>query len=146
MRISDWSSDVCASDLTALTIAAAVLLTALILYALQHLTQEIRYRDLLAAIHRTSPGRVLIAVLATAASFVALSGYDFSSLRYVGASVKPRVVMLTSFVAYALGNTVGLGVLTGGAEIGRAQVCAPVTNAHIVCRLLLAKKNTYKKL
>src|SRR3546814_19990449 len=80
---------------TALTIAAAVLLTALILYALQHLTQEIRYRDLLAAIHRTSPGRVLIAVLATAASFVALSGYDFSSLRYVGASVKPRVVMLT---------------------------------------------------
>src|SRR3546814_17371240 len=94
MRISDWSSDVCSSDL---------------------LTQEIRYRDLLAAIHRTSPGRVLIAVLATAASFVALSGYDFSSLRYVGASVKPRVVMLTSFVAYALGNTVGLGVLTGGA-------------------------------
>src|SRR3546814_14846879 len=74
MRISDWSSDVCSSDL---------------------LTQEIRYRDLLAAIHRTSPGRVLIAVLATAASFVALSGYDFSSLRYVGASVKPRVVMLT---------------------------------------------------
>src|SRR3546814_7383253 len=50
---------------TALTIAAAVLLTALILYALQHPTQEIRYRDLLAAIHRTSPGRVLIAVLAT---------------------------------------------------------------------------------
>src|SRR3546814_2002758 len=121
MRISDWSSDVCASDLTALTIAAAVLLTALILYALQHLTQEIRYRDLLAAIHRTSPGRVLIAVLATAASFVALSGYDFSSLRYVGASVKPRVVMLTSFVAYALGNTVGLGVLTGGAVRMRSE-------------------------
>src|SRR3546814_4065189 len=24
-------------------------------------------------------------------------------------------------------------------EIGRAQVCTPVTNAHLVCRLLLAK-------
>src|SRR3546814_4709436 len=26
-------------------------------------------------------------------------------------------------------------------EIGRAQVCTPVTNAHLVCRLLLEKKN-----
>src|SRR3546814_10563781 len=27
-----------------------------------------------------------------------------------------------------------------GREIGRAHVCTPVTNAHLVCRLLLAKK------
>src|SRR3546814_1345053 len=26
------------------------------------------------------------------------------------------------------------------AQIGRAHVCTPVTNAHLVCRLLLAKK------
>src|SRR3546814_8332903 len=28
-------------------------------------------------------------------------------------------------------------------EIGRAHVCTPVTNAHLVCRLLLAKKISY---
>src|SRR3546814_1081433 len=28
------------------------------------------------------------------------------------------------------------------AEIGRAHVCTPVTNAHLVCRLLLEKKKT----
>src|SRR3546814_1272551 len=28
-------------------------------------------------------------------------------------------------------------------EIGRAHVCTPVTNAHLVCRLLLEKKNRY---
>lgn len=100
---------------TGLTVVAAIVLTALILYALQHLTREIRYADLLAAIHRTSTTRILLAIAATAASFLTLSGYDFSSLRYVGAMVKPRVVVLTSFIAYALGNTVGLGVLTGGA-------------------------------
>src|SRR3546814_9548635 len=27
-----------------------------------------------------------------------------------------------------------------GLEIGRAHVCTPVTNAHLVCRLLLEKK------
>src|SRR3546814_4698355 len=26
-------------------------------------------------------------------------------------------------------------------EIGRAHVCTPVTNAHLVCRLLLEKQN-----
>src|SRR3546814_5043283 len=38
-------------------------------------------------------------------------------------------------------------VLTTGhgdirSEIGRAHVCTPVTNAHIVCRLLLANTNS----
>src|SRR3546814_8098132 len=30
----------------------------------------------------------------------------------------------------------------GGFEIGRAHVCTPVTNAHLVCRPLLEKKKT----
>src|SRR3546814_6058549 len=32
------------------------------------------------------------------------------------------------------------GAVCGSAEIGRAHVCTPVTNAHLVCRLLLEKK------
>src|SRR3546814_6537370 len=28
--------------------------------------------------------------------------------------------------------------------IGRAHVCTPVTNAHLVCRILLEKKKTHK--
>src|SRR3546814_8584931 len=30
-------------------------------------------------------------------------------------------------------------------KIGRAHVCTPVTNAHLVCRLLLAQKNHNRK-
>src|SRR3546814_10371900 len=33
----------------------------------------------------------------------------------------------------------------GKAQIGRAHVCTPVTNAHLVCRLLLEKKNRHYK-
>src|SRR3546814_9216050 len=33
-----------------------------------------------------------------------------------------------------------VGVDADVAEIGRAHVCTPVTNAHLVCRLLLEKK------
>lgn len=100
---------------TAGTVLAAVVLTALIIYALQRLTQQIRYADLLSAIRGTPRSGIFLAMLATAASFLALSGYDFSSLTYVGGKVRARIVVLTSFIAYALGNTVGLGVLTGGA-------------------------------
>src|SRR3546814_6573561 len=35
--------------------------------------------------------------------------------------------------------------LAGAAEIGSAHVCTPVTNAHLVCRLLLEKKKTKQK-
>src|SRR3546814_9502525 len=33
----------------------------------------------------------------------------------------------------------------GHIKIGRAHVLTPVTNAHLVCRLLLEKKKTYHK-
>src|SRR3546814_5918151 len=35
--------------------------------------------------------------------------------------------------------------LSGGRQIGRAHVCTPVTNAHLVCRLLLEKKKKNNK-
>src|SRR3546814_1406711 len=39
------------------------------------------------------------------------------------------------------GSVVRRGVRSGRREIGRAHVWTPVTNAHLVCRLLLEKKN-----
>src|SRR3546814_8699562 len=43
-----------------------------------------------------------------------------------------------------LTDPIEISVARRNTEIGRAHVCTPVTNAHLVCRLLLAKKkNTY---
>ena len=95
--------------------AAVVLITALLVETIHHFLAELSYAELVAAIRATDPKSLVYAVLATLVSFVALTGYDASSLRYVGAKVSYRVAAETSFIAYALGNTVGLGVLTGGA-------------------------------
>ncbi|HSI60894.1 MAG TPA: phosphatidylglycerol lysyltransferase domain-containing protein, partial [Ideonella sp.] len=62
----------------------------------------------------------------TALSYLALTGYDASALRYAGASVGRGTVLLTSYVAYALGNTIGLGPLTGGAVRMRLYAAAGV--------------------
>src|SRR3546814_2178261 len=41
------------------------------------------------------------------------------------------------------GGGIYLAVLRHRLQIGRAHVGTPVTNAHLVCRLLLEKKNNY---
>jgi len=95
--------------------AGAVVLVGLLAFAFKGLWQEISYDEVVAAVRGVDPQDLALALLATAVSYLALSGYDHSSLRYVGATVPYRTVAQTSFIAYALTNTIGLGVFTGGA-------------------------------
>src|SRR5690348_10489407 len=88
---------------------AVVAITALLVHALHGFLAEVSYAELLDSIRATDQRSLALAVLATFVSFVALTGYDASSLRYVGARVSYRVAAETSFIAYALSNTVGLG-------------------------------------
>jgi len=93
----------------------ALVIALLLAHTLQGLLIEFSYQELVDAI-RSTPGTALaLAVLATLISFLALTGYDHSSMRYVGANVSYPVAAQTAFIAYALSNTIGLGVLTGGA-------------------------------
>jgi phosphatidylglycerol lysyltransferase len=92
--------------------------------ALHRLLREVRYEDVMTAVQATPGSDIALAILATAASYFALSGYDASSLAYARASVGRRTVLLTSFVAYALSNTIGLGPLTGGAVRTRMYAAA----------------------
>lgn len=101
-----------------------VLLVSLIGMALHGLLREVRYDAVMAAVRNTPSMNIALALLATAASYLALTGYDSSSLTYAGAHVRRGTVLLTSFVAYALSNTIGLGPLTGGAVRMRLYTAA----------------------
>ena len=101
-----------------LALAVAVGLT------LHALLREVRYADVMAAVETTSASRIAAALLATVISYLALTEYDASSLRYAGAKVARGTVLLTSFVAYALSNTIGLGPLSGGAVRMRLYAAA----------------------
>src|SRR3546814_16646300 len=59
------------------------------------------------------------------------------SMRWIGFSffnVQPSEIAKVFVVIYLA------GYLVRRQKIGRAHVCTPVTNAHLVCRLLLATK------
>jgi len=112
-------------------IGVVLILGALVFDSLYALLDHVHYADMLAALQATPRLHLVLAILATAASYAALTGYDASGLRYAGARVAPGTVAATSFIAYALGNTVGLGSLTAGAVRARLYTAAGLDAARV---------------
>jgi phosphatidylglycerol lysyltransferase len=110
---------------------AAAILVALLFDAIRVLLREVDYADVVVQIGAEPWSNLLLAMLATALSYLVLTEYDASALRYARAQVRRPVVMLTSFIAYALGNTVGLGVLTGGAVRMRLYTAAGIDAGQV---------------
>lgn len=83
--------------------------------ALIHLLAPINLRHVIANA-KDMPAMALVAAgVATAASYTSLIGYDWSALRHIGRRLPFQVVSLGAFLGYALGNTIGISVLSGGA-------------------------------
>jgi len=61
----------------------------------------------------TPPSRLGAAVILTATNYAVLTGYDFLAFAYLGRSLPWRRVAVASFVAYAISNNVGFGMLSG---------------------------------
>jgi phosphatidylglycerol lysyltransferase len=106
--------------------AGLLLIGALVFDALHKVLREVQYSQILHTMRHMPMLSLAMALLCTAVSYLALMGYDASSLRYVGARLKGSTIALTSFIAYALGNTIGLGVLTGGTVRMRLYTAAGV--------------------
>jgi phosphatidylglycerol lysyltransferase len=58
--------------------------------------------------------RLVLAALLTAANYAWLSLYDAVALSYLGKSLRPRQILLTSFVATAFGHNIGPSFASGG--------------------------------
>src|SRR3546814_7656538 len=107
MRISDWSSDVCSSDLGRLLLRAIA--------RVKPVEIDFEFGRRLPLDRRVRLRTFEIAIFIEPASDV---------LRRIARQVERR----------------RRGGTADGGKIGRAHVLTPVTNAHLVCRLLLEKK------
>src|SRR5262245_29375592 len=105
---------------------------------LHALTWEQLTRDLLNA-----PPRQLFAALAfTIANYAALTCYDFLGFAYIGKRLPSRVVAMTSFLAYAIANNVGWGILSGASIRYRFYIRRSVT-AEEFARLVFSYSTTF---
>ncbi|NMG36140.1 bifunctional lysylphosphatidylglycerol flippase/synthetase MprF [Azoarcus sp. TTM-91] len=95
--------------------AIVVLVLALAWFAFSRLMGEVSYADLKAALDAVPATAIAAALVCTILSFAALTVYDLGALEFVGRKPPRVAVALTSFCAYAVGNTAGFGPLTAGA-------------------------------
>src|SRR3546814_7269686 len=124
MRISDWSSDVCSSDL-------------LLLFAITERSLFIRFAllALASAFHITSIPFFIIYVLGQRWRYVWLAVLGLAAvLRFYFANLLAMIGVMPAAMAekitYYLNNSAGYTE-----EIGSSHVRTPVTNAQLLCRL-----------
>lgn len=94
---------------------APVAFFALALWALADSLKAYRYQDVAAALRGLPPAQVALALAIAACGYLVLAGYDVLAFRYVGRALRLRDFAATSFVANALGNSVGNILVTGAA-------------------------------
>ena len=97
-----------------LGLAATAIVLLLCGFALNRLLAEMRVADVGRSIADLPANAVGASLAFTALSYLTQIGYDWSALRYVGRRLPRRVTALASFCGYAIGNTVGFALLTGG--------------------------------
>ena len=84
-------------------------------YAIHRSFREYHYHELRDALQAVQPARVLVAACFAAGSYFMLTLYDVLAFRYAGVSLPYRRLALASFIGYALSNSVGHSMLSGGA-------------------------------
>lgn len=120
------------------TSAVVLALTALAFVALDRLTHEVRYAQVRAALHALTPVRLAIALGFTAASYLALTLYDFIALKVIRRPLPWRTAALASFTSYTLSHNLGLGLLTGGSARYRIYVAAGLDGPDVARVIALA--------
>ena len=123
-----WRRWVCA--------ALALLLGALVVQALHTVVAQISVGQVVAAVRATPGSALLLSVAVTTLAYFALTFYDRTALAHVGVPLPHAVVGKTAFIAYALSNTIGLGMLTGGAVRLRLYGAAGL-EAGVISRVIL---------
>lgn len=115
-----------------LMLAAILIVSAITAYAIYSLTGEIRIEDVRIALADTPLYAIGLSLFFTALSFVAMMAYDLNAIDYVRREKLPLIsVAITSFTAYAVGNTAGFGPLSAGAIRLRAYLRLGLTPDEI---------------
>ncbi|NES09180.1 UPF0104 family protein, partial [Pseudomonas laurentiana] len=95
-------------------LTVTLLLFGIALVACRHMLNELdiyALHDSLLSVPLPSLGGAL---LATLVGFIILLGYEWSASRYANVTLAPQTLALGGFTAFAIGNAIGLSLLSGG--------------------------------
>lgn len=73
----------------------------------------VTWHGLAADVANVPGARLTLALLLTAANYAVLTGYDFLAFAYLGKDLPWRRIVMTSLLAFAVSNNVGLAMVAG---------------------------------
>lgn len=100
------------------------------------------WRDVRAHVLGLGTAELCAAVGFTVLAYICLIGYDLSALRYVGIKLKLATVAFAGFAGYAVSNSVGFMLLSGGAVRYRLYSAAGIGGGD-VARVVLFSTTTF---
>ena len=118
-------------------VGVALLLTALSLATLRRALHGVAWADVSAALAAVPVAHVLVSLVLTGLSYLALTGYDVLGLGYLGRRLPYAKVALGSFLSYAFANNLGFALLTGGSARYRIYASAGLRGADIALLTLI---------
>ena len=97
------------------TSALTLLLFVAAIWVLHREVREVSLADVIAGFAALPASSLALAAGFTVASYFFLTFYDFLALTYIRRELRPRDTFLTSFLAFAFSNTIGMAFVSGGA-------------------------------
>lgn len=119
-------------------LAITLLLFGIALIACRHLLSELdiyALHDSLLSVPKPALGGAL---LATIVGFVILLGYEWSASRYAGVHLSSPTLAMGGFCAFAIGNAIGLSLLSGGSVRYRLYARHGIGGAEVARMTLFA--------
>lgn len=119
-------------------LAVTLLLFGIALIACRHLLSELdiyALHDSLLSVPKPALGGAL---LATIVGFVILLGYEWSASRYAGVHLPSPTLAMGGFCAFAIGNAIGLSLLSGGSVRYRLYARHGIGGAEVARMTLFA--------
>jgi len=85
------------------------------LWLLHHALRDVHYHDVVAALRALPASQIVLAFACTAGGYLALTAYDTLGCYYVGHPLAHRRTALAAMIGYAVSQTLGVPLLSGGA-------------------------------
>jgi hypothetical protein len=98
-----------------LPILFSLFILGLAICAIAHEFRNYSFQDLLDSLNQIPSSRKLGAIAVTFLGYLSMTAYDLLGFLYIGRMLKLRHIIETSFISYAVGNTVGFTLLSGTA-------------------------------
>jgi len=121
-----------------ISLAVTLLLFTIALIACRHLLSELDIYVLHDSLLDVPPAALTGAFLATVVGFIILLGYEWSASRYAGVQLPLQTLAMGGFSAFAIGNAIGLSLLSGGSVRYRLYARQGVAAAEVARMTLFA--------